>query len=166
MKEQNNNMTENEVQAILVGILKHWKSLTPAEVKGLLKILIVRGELPKCAACGEPIYTMDDFSWDHSIPESKGGPTLIGNLQPMHTWCNVAKGDEIDEQYFCHIDPELLQQMTKSRKKRGSRSNSGTKSKSKKNYENSPEKRRKHMRINGASGIDISAYSRGKRGSR
>lgn len=141
-------MTENEIQAILAGILKYWKSLTPAEVKGLLKILIVRGELPKCAGCGGPIFTMDAFSWDHSIPESKGGPTEIGNLQPMHTWCNVAKGDEIDEKYFCHIDPELLEQIMKGNKKKGSHNCS----KSKKKYENSPGKRRKHVRLNGWTG--------------
>jgi len=152
-------MTENEVQAILAGILKHWKSLTPAEVKGLLKILMVRGELPKCAACGEPIMNTDDFSWDHVIAESKGGPTEIGNLVPMHTWCNVAKGDETDEQYFCHIDPELLQQMMKNQKKYGSRSGG----KSKKKYDNSADKRRKHVRINGCSGVDISAYNKGGR---
>ena len=161
MKEQSTNMTENEVQAILAGILKHWKSLTPAEVKGLLKILIVRGELPKCAACGKPIFNMDDFSWDHAIPESKGGPTEIGNLQPMHTWCNVAKGDETDEQYFCHIDPELLQQMMKDQKKKGNRSGGG---KSKKKYDNSGDKRRKHVRVNGWAGTDMSVYGRGGRG--
>ena len=159
MKKQNDNMTENEVQAILVGIFKHWKSLTPAEVKGLLKILMLRGEMPKCAACGEPIMSMEHFSWDHGIPESKGGPTEIGNLTPMHTWCNVAKGDEIDEKYFCHIEPELLQQMMKGRKRHGSRPG-----KTKKKYEQSPENRRKHTRINGASGIDVSAYYKGRGG--
>ena len=162
MKKQNNNMTENEVQAILAGILKHWKSLTPAEVKGLLKILVVRGELPKCAACGKPIFNMDDFSWDHVIAESKGGPTQIGNLVPMHTWCNVAKGDETDEQYFCHIDPELLEQMKKNHKKSDFRSGSGGKSRKKYDY---ADKRRKHVRINGCSGVDISAYNnKGGRG--
>lgn len=152
-------MTENEIQAILSGILKYWKSLTPAEVKSLLKILVVRGDLPKCAACGKPILSMDDFSWDHAIPESKGGPTLIGNLQPMHTLCNVAKGDDTDEQYFCHIDPELLQQMMKERKKHGSRA--GGKSKSNK-YANTPDKRRKHVRVNGWTDMS-SYYGRGRR---
>ena len=161
MNKQKNNMTENEIQAILAGILKHWKSLTPAEVKGLLKILVVRGELPKCAACGEPIFNMDDFSWDHGIPESKGGLTEIGNLTPMHTWCNVAKGDEIDEQYFCHIDPELLEKMMKDHKKHGSRSGSGGKSRKKYDY---ADKRRNHVRINGCSGVDVSAYNKGGRG--
>ncbi len=159
MKKRYNDMTENEVQAILGGILKYWKSLTPAEVKSLLKILIVRGELPKCAACGKPIFNMDDFSWDHVIAESRGGPTQIGNLQPMHTWCNVAKGDETDETYFCHIDPELLEQMMKNHKKNGSRS--GGKSRKNK-YDNSGDKRRKHVRINGGSGVDISIYNKGR----
>lgn len=153
-------MTKNEVQTILAGILKHWKSLTPTEVKGLLKILMLRGDLPTCAACGKPIYTMDDFSWDHAFPESKGGPTLIGNLQPMHTWCNVAKGDEIDETYFCHVDPELLEQIIKNNKKKGARSD-GKSRKSK--YDNSGDRRRKHIRINGCSGVDISAvYGKGR----
>lgn len=158
MTEWYENMTENEVQAILAGILKHWKTLTPAEVKCLLKILMVRGELPKCTACNKPILNMEDFSWDHGIPESKGGPTEIGNLQPMHTWCNVAKGDEIDEQYFCHIDPELLEQMMKGQKKKGSRPSG----KSKQKYDNSSDKRRKHVRVNGWT--DMSSYGRGGRG--
>lgn len=160
MTEWYKDMTENEVQAILGGILKYWKSLTPAEVKSLLKILIVRGDLPKCAACGKPIFNMDDFSWDHVMPESKGGPTQIGNLAPMHTWCNVAKGDETDEQYFCHVDPELLEQMMKNHKKRGNRSGG----KSKKKYDNSGDKRRKHVRVNGWT--DMSSYGHGGRGSR
>ena len=154
-------MTENEMKIILGGILTYWETLTPAEVKTLLKILVVRGELPRCAACGEPILNIDEeFSWDHGIPESKGGPTQIGNLQPMHTWCNVEKGDEIDEKYFCHIDPELLEKMKKARKKKVQIS--GTKQKNR--YDNSPKKRRKHMRINGASGMDVSAYYKGRGG--
>lgn len=157
MKEWYKDMTENEVQAVLGGILKYWKSLTPAEVKGLLKILIVRGELPKCAGCGKPIFNMDDFSWDHVIPESRGGPTQIGNLQPMHTWCNVAKGNETDETYFCHVDPELLQQMMKTHKKKGSRS--GDTSKKQKSAKQSSN-RRKHVRINGCSGVDFTIYNK------
>lgn len=156
MTERYTNMTENEVQAILAGVLKHWESLTAAEIKGLFKILMLRGELPKCAACGKPIYNMDDFSWDHIIAESHGGPTVIGNLQPMHTWCNVAKGDETDDSYFCHVDPELLEQIIKNDKKKNSRSNGKTRKK-----RDVDTKRRKHVRIKGDSGVDISVYNKG-----
>ena len=33
-------MTENEMKIILGGILTYWETLTPAEVKTLLKILV------------------------------------------------------------------------------------------------------------------------------
>lgn len=159
MTGYNKDMTEDEIQAILTAILGIWKELSPTEVKSLLKILMVHGELPKCAACGQPILSMDDFSWDHAFPESKGGPTVIGNLQSMHTQCNVAKGNEIDEQYFCHIDPDLLQQLIKNQKKHNSRS--GSKSKSK--YETT--QRRKHTRVNGWADMS-SYYGRGRRNSK
>ena len=135
-------MTEQEIKAILVSIFDCWTTLSPAEVKGLLKILVVRGILPKCACCGEPIFKMEDFSWDHLIAKSKGGPTEIGNLVPMHVWCNVEKGCEVDEKYFCHVDPELLARILKNPPRQNSRSK-----KSKDQYND--KHRRKHIRANG-----------------
>ena len=135
-------MTEEQIKAILTGILDCWTTLTPAELKGLLKILVVRGILPKCACCGEPIFKMEDFSFDHVIAKSKGGPTEIGNLVPMHVWCNVAKGCELDEKYFCHVDPELLERMLKDTKGKHVRSK-----KSKEQYND--KHRRNHIRANG-----------------
>ncbi len=146
-------MTEEEVSIILAGILKHWKTLSPAELKSLLKILIVRGDLPICPACKQPILTIQDNSFDHVIPESKGGPTEAGNLQPMHKWCNVEKDDEIYEQYFCHVDPELLAQMIKQGKAKGSH----VARKSKQRYDNEPKGRRNHVRIKG--GCDMTSFN-------
>ena len=120
-------MTENEMQAILVGILSCWQSLEPAEVKSLMRILIAHGILPRCAACGEPIMTIQDFSLDHLIARSKGGPDLVGNVAPMHVGCNVEKGDEIDDKYFCYIEPELLQKMLKDKSKKKRRHSEKTK---------------------------------------
>ena len=137
-------MTENEIKAILGGILNCWTSLKPSEVKGLFRILISRGILPKCAACDKPIMSIEDFSWDHLIAKSKGGPDLIGNLVPMHVGCNVEKGDTIDDKYFCYIEPELLHKMLKSKpKKRG-------KTKPTKSKDNDKDQcRRNHIRANG-----------------
>lgn len=135
-------MTEQQIQAILSGILECWATLSPAEVKSLLKILIVRGVLPKCACCGEPIFKMEDFSWDHIIAKSKGGPNQIGNMVPMHVWCNVEKGSEVDEKYFCHVDPELLERMLKDV------NNKHTRSKKSKETHNDKH-RRNHIRANG-----------------
>lgn len=136
-------MTEQQIKAILIGILDCWTTLTPAEVKGLLKILVGRGILPKCACCGKPIFKMEDFSWDHLIAKSKGGPTAIGNLVPMHVWCNVEKGCELDERYFCHVDPELLESMLKETTKKHTRSPRKTKEQ----YHD--KHRRNHVRANG-----------------
>ena len=133
-------MTEVEIKVILSGILNCWQSLTPTEVKGLMRILIARGILPRCAACGKPIMTIQDFSWDHLIARSKGGPDLIGNVAPMHVGCNVEKGDEIDDKYFCYIEPEILQQMLKDTSKKKHKKSS------KKGYVTS---RRNHLRANG-----------------
>lgn len=146
-------MTENEIKAILVGILGCWDTLTPAEVKGLLKILAARGYFPKCAACHKPITDYKDFSWDHIIPASKGGPDVIGNMQPMHVGCNVDKGSEIDEKYFCYIDPDLLKNAPKTNKRHCKTKKQVVAKKS----ENT-EKRRNHVRLNGWGG---SSYNGG-----
>jgi len=41
-----------------------------------------------CAYCGE----RQSSEWDHIVPESKGGPTIIENLVPVCSTCNSRKG--------------------------------------------------------------------------
>ena len=136
-------MTEVEVKIILSEILNVWESLTPAEVKGLLKILATRGIMPQCACCNKPILNMQDFSWDHLIARARGGVDHIGNMVPMHTWCNVEKGADINEEYFCHIEPKLLDSMLQN-------TNKSKKFDSKKHSKKSGScKRRTHVRSNG-----------------
>lgn len=43
----------------------------------------------RCVTCGTHV----DLSCDHIIPESKGGPTSLGNLQTMCRPCNSRKGN-------------------------------------------------------------------------
>ena len=114
-------MTQEHIAAILNAIFGCWKTLTANEVKGLLRILATRNIVPRCPECGEAIFEMNNLTWDHAFPHSKGGPDLIGNLIPMHAECNIKKDDIIDDKYFCYIDPELLQQILSPHKKAGKR---------------------------------------------
>ena len=42
----------------------------------------------RCIRCGSHV----DLTCDHTIPESKGGPTELGNLRTMCRTCNSRKG--------------------------------------------------------------------------
>lgn len=56
-----------------------------------------------CQLCGEdvdPELAYPDpmsASLDHTVPMSKGGPHTYGNTQLAHWWCNVLKGDALNE---------------------------------------------------------------------
>ncbi|MCP5385963.1 MAG: HNH endonuclease [Novosphingobium sp.] len=43
----------------------------------------------RCVSCGSHI----DLTCDHIVPESKGGPTALDNLQTMCRPCNSRKGN-------------------------------------------------------------------------
>jgi 5-methylcytosine-specific restriction endonuclease McrA len=44
----------------------------------------------KCLACLSTV----DTCMDHVVPISKGGPTVVSNLQPLCRPCNTLKGDD------------------------------------------------------------------------
>ncbi len=46
-----------------------------------------------CYLCGFEIETVEDASWDHIIPLSKGGKDSEDNLALTHYSCNSEKGD-------------------------------------------------------------------------
>ncbi|MBO4480297.1 MAG: HNH endonuclease [Alphaproteobacteria bacterium] len=143
-------MTEAEIKTILIGISHFWNTLTPNEVKSLLRILASHGEFPTCSACGKPITDFKEFSWDHIVAKSQGGPNEIGNMTPMHVKCNGAKGSKMDEAVLCHVDPELLKTMEPICK-------SSPKKPKKKHYED-VHKHRNHLRIKGWT--DFNGYRR------
>jgi len=58
--------------------------------KKRLRALIPQRRL-LCYLCGELILSQREFSLDHVIPKSKGGPTEPWNLFPAHKSCNEAK---------------------------------------------------------------------------
>lgn len=47
-----------------------------------------------CGICSSPVE-FDNFTVDHIVPMSKGGPHLLSNLQPAHGGCNSRKRDRI-----------------------------------------------------------------------
>ena len=53
----------------------------------------------KCGLCGKPLELVGSrVHVDHIIPVSRGGPTVLSNLQATHIPCNLAKGNRITEQ--------------------------------------------------------------------
>jgi len=48
---------------------------------------------PDCFLCGEPFVSQEDVTFDHWVPQSRGGTWEISNLRLMHKRCNALKGD-------------------------------------------------------------------------
>lgn len=58
------------------------------KIKRSLSKQVMERDAYRCVSCGTHI----DLSCDHIIPESKGGATVIENLQTMCRPCNSRKG--------------------------------------------------------------------------
>lgn len=52
---------------------------------------------PNCffPGCGKPFEQEEDITFDHWIPQSKGGTWHVDNLRMMHKRCNALKGDRV-----------------------------------------------------------------------
>lgn len=52
---------------------------------------------PNCffPGCGKPFELEEDITFDHWIPQSKGGTWHVDNLRMMHKRCNALKGDRM-----------------------------------------------------------------------
>lgn len=48
-----------------------------------------------CGICGQPMKNNKTSNLDHIIPLSKGGRSIIENLQLAHVKCNSEKADKI-----------------------------------------------------------------------
>lgn len=48
----------------------------------------------KCYLCGRPL-DRSDWTVEHVIPVTRGGPDVIGNVMPAHARCNSRKGAKI-----------------------------------------------------------------------
>lgn len=49
-----------------------------------------------CGICKIEIANLDDLHIDHIIPVARGGETVLANLQPTHSLCNIRKGGRAD----------------------------------------------------------------------
>lgn len=90
-------MRSEDVQNLLRTLITCADRLNRAQVKQLYRMLIAVGHFPLCAACHQPITDMNDFTWDHIWPASKGGNNDLINMQPMHCACNQSKGCELSD---------------------------------------------------------------------
>jgi hypothetical protein len=59
-----------------------------ARIGRALSRAVMERDAYRCVSCGTHV----DLSCDHIIPESKGGPTTLENLQTMCRPCNSRKG--------------------------------------------------------------------------
>lgn len=59
-----------------------------AKIPHDLRKLVYERDAYRCVTCGTHI----DLTLDHTIPESKGGPTTFDNLKTMCRPCNSKKG--------------------------------------------------------------------------
>lgn len=93
-------MKKKDVKNVLKapGAIAH--KLDTAEVKRLYAMLIAHDVYPVCPLCKEPIVSINDFSWDHIVPRSRGGSDHISNMAPTHTKCNENKGKVFIDMLF------------------------------------------------------------------
>ena len=84
-----------DVIANEIGATRAWQRPRPEKtVKGkkvisaTLRTKVFERDAYRCVSCGSHI----DLCCDHIIPESKGGPTTLENLQAMCRPCNTKKG--------------------------------------------------------------------------
>ena len=72
--------------------IERTKASVPAYIKAVipasLRTSVFERDAYRCIACGGHL----DLTCDHIVPESKGGPTTIENLQTMCRSCNSKKG--------------------------------------------------------------------------
>lgn len=102
-------MKSGDITAILNSLARQENALTPKQLKKVYALLIASGHYPICPWCKEYIYNINDFTWDHIVPRSKGGSNDLSNLQPMHKECNNVKKENLlyEEEYSYDIFSEL-----------------------------------------------------------
>jgi len=70
-------------------IIKH---TTKRNISGRLKVQVLMRDGNKCKLCGLTL-TAENIHFDHIKPWSKGGETVLENLQVLCAEHNLAKGD-------------------------------------------------------------------------
>ena len=65
-----------------------------------------------CQYCDKPSAKERPLTLDHITPESRGGPTLVGNLAAAYQKCNTKKSNRSFEEFLAE-DPERLTRIQK-----------------------------------------------------
>ena len=68
---------------------------TKRDINLRLRFLVMKRDDFKCCMCGRSPATTPglELHIDHIVPWSKGGETVIGNLQTLCSDCNLGKSD-------------------------------------------------------------------------
>lgn len=66
---------------------------TPRNINWRLRALILMRDGARCQLCGATPQDGSKLHVDHILPWSKGGETVIENLQILCEMCNIGKGD-------------------------------------------------------------------------
>lgn len=86
---------EQELEVInITPIIKH---ITKRNISERLKVQVLMRDGNKCRLCGITV-TGKDIHFDHIFPWSKGGETVLENIQVLCAAHNLAKGDWYEKQ--------------------------------------------------------------------
>ena len=93
IKAGDNSSPEADVEKQEIG--QELKQRGSRNINWRLRFVVMRRDNFKCRACGrspatDPTITLDV---DHVKARSKGGPTILENLQTLCTKCNIGKSD-------------------------------------------------------------------------
>jgi hypothetical protein len=62
--------------------------------------ILTKRDGPDCFLCKEPFSETQEITFDHWIPQSRGGDWEIANLRLAHKRCNALKGDTMPDDDF------------------------------------------------------------------
>ena len=90
-----NLMNNIKAEVVLCKKLENFRHKTPRDVNYKLRFKVMQRDNFKCCICGNsPAKNPDiELHIDHVVPWSKGGETVVDNLQTLCSICNLGKSD-------------------------------------------------------------------------
>jgi len=84
---------EGEMPLVTKGLEERPNRRTPRKINWRLRFLVLMRDGACCCLCGATPHDGAKLHVDHVVPWSKGGETVIENLQILCNVCNVGKSD-------------------------------------------------------------------------
>ncbi len=101
---------------ITLGLTERVISASPGSRKFLRKILLTHRQGLVCNRCDSIVYSIDDLTEDHILPQARGGQSKLINLQLLCLKCNEEKGssepDHRDQSPYAHEGPSCKHTIT------------------------------------------------------